>query len=131
MMAIGLLAALVDAQRSGKGRDVDVDLLSTAVHQTSYPATWYLNTGDITGRTARSAHPSVTPSQMFPSADGWFFAMAQLPKFWKVLVEKIGRPELASDPRFLKPADRLQHRDELVAILDEVFRKQPTAYWVE
>lgn len=131
MMAIGLLAALVDAQRSGQGRDVDVDLLSTAVHQTSYPATWYLNTGDITGRTARSAHPSVTPSQMFPSADGWFFVMAQLPKFWTVLVEKLGRPELASDPRFLKPADRLRNRDELVAILDAEFRKHPTAHWVE
>lgn len=131
MMAIGLLAALVDAQRSGQGRDVDVDLLSTAVHQTSYPAMWYLNSGDITGRTSRSAHPTVTPSQMFRTADGWVFIMAQIPKFWTVLVEKIGRPELARDPRFLKSADRLRHRDELTVILDEVFGERPTAHWVE
>lgn len=131
MMAIGLLAALVDAQRSGQGRDVDVDLLSTAVHQTSYPAMWYLNSGDVTGRTSRSSHPTVTPSQMFQTADGWVFVMAQIPKFWTVLVEKIGRPELARDPRFLKPADRLRHRDELTAILDEVFGQQPTAHWIE
>lgn len=131
MMAIGLLAALIDAQRSGQGRDVDVDLLSTAIHQTSYPAMWYLNSGDITGRTSRSAHPTVTPSQMFRTADGWVFVMAQIPKFWTVLVEKIGRPELAHDPRFLKPADRLAHRDELVAILDEVFGERPTAHWIE
>lgn len=131
MMSVGLLAALLDAQRTGQGRDIDVDLLSTAVHQTSYPATWYLNTGDITGRTRRSAHPSVTPSQLFKSADGWVFVMAQLPKFWKVLVQKLGREELASDPRFVTPDDRLRHRDELVAILDDEFVKQPTAYWVE
>lgn len=131
MMAIGLLAALVDAQRSGQGRDVDVDLLSTAIHQTSYPAMWYLNAGDITARTVRSAHPSVTPSQMFPTADGSVFIMAQIPKFWTVLTEKIGRPELAQDPRFLKPADRTRNRDALVAILDAVFATKPTAYWIE
>ena len=130
MMAVGLLAALLDAQRSGLGRDVDVDLLSAAIHQTSYPAMWYLNAGAITGRTSRSAHPSVTPSQMFRTADGWVFVMAQIPKFWTVLVEKLGKPELASDPRFAKPADRRRHRDELVAILDAAFSEQPTAHWI-
>ncbi|AGH47828.1 MULTISPECIES: CaiB/BaiF CoA transferase family protein [Sphingomonadales] len=131
MMAIGLLAALLDAGRSGQGRDVDVDLLSTAVHQTSYPAMWYLNAGDVTGRTSRSAHPSVTPSQMFRTADGWVFVMAQIPKFWTVLLDRLGLPELAEDPRFLKPADRLENRDALVAILDTVFERQPTAHWVD
>ena len=131
MMAIGLLAALVDAERSGTGRDVDVDLLSTAIHQTSYPAMWYMNAGDITARTANSAHPSVTPSQMFRTSDGFVFIMAQIPKFWTVLIEKLGMPQLGQDPRFLKPADRLRHRDELVAIMDAVLETQPTAYWVE
>jgi crotonobetainyl-CoA:carnitine CoA-transferase CaiB-like acyl-CoA transferase len=131
MMAVGLLAALIDAQRTGQGRDVDVDLLSSAIHQTSYPAMWYLNAGDITGRTSRSAHPSITPSQMFRTADGWVFVMAQIPKFWSVLVEKIGRPELAHDPRFLQSVDRRRNRAALVAILDEVFSAQPTAHWIE
>lgn len=131
MMSIGLLAALVDAQRSGIGRDVDVDLLSAAVHQTTYPAMWYLNEGDVTGRVPRSAHPSVTPSQMFRTADGWMFVMAQLPKFWTVLAERTGHPELASDPRFLTSADRLANRDELTATLDAVFSSKPTAHWLE
>ena len=82
IMAVGLLAALLDAQRSGQGRDVDTDLLSAALHQTSYPALWYMNEGDVTGRTPRSAHPSATPSQMVRAADGWMFVMCQLPKFW-------------------------------------------------
>ncbi len=131
IMTIGLLGALVDAQRTGKGRDVDVDLLSAAVHQMSYPALWYLNEGDVTGRVPRSAHPSVTPSQMFRAADGWLFVMAQLPKFWTVLIERIGHPELAADPRFAKPADRLANRDALTQVLDGIFGEQPVAYWMD
>lgn len=131
MMAVGLLAALVDAQRSGVGRDVDVDLLSAAVHQTSYPALWYLNEGEVTGRTARSAHPSVTPSQTFRTADGWIFVMAQLPKFWTVLTTRIGREDLATDPRFATPADRLARRAELSELLDAVFQAHPTRHWID
>lgn len=130
MMSIGLLAALVDAQRSGLGRDVDVDLLGTALHQTSYPAVWYLNTGDVTARAPRSAHPSVTPSQLVRSGDGWVFVMAQLPKFWKVLCDRIGHAELAADPRFATPADRLTNRDVLTGVLDEIFSAHPTSHWL-
>lgn len=131
MMTIGLLAALVDAERSGKGRDVDVDLLSSALHQTSYPALWYLNEGDVTARTSRSAHPSVTPSQMFRTADSWVFVMAQLPKFWTILTDRIGRADLAADARFATPADRLANREALTEELDATFSAQPTAHWME
>ncbi|WEK42192.1 MAG: CoA transferase [Candidatus Sphingomonas colombiensis] len=131
IMTIGLLGALLDAKRSGQGRDVDVDLLSAAIHQTSYPAVWYLNEGDVTQRVERSAHPSVTPSQMFRAADGWVFVMAQLPKFWDALVKLIGRPELAGDPRFVTPADRLANRGALTTILDSVFEQKPVSHWVD
>ncbi len=128
-MAVGLLAALLDASRTGLGRDIDVDLLSSAVHQTNYPALWYLNEGDITKRAPRSAHPSATPSQMFRSADGWMFIMAQLPKFWDILISKLGRADLAADPRFETQATRLSNRDELTQVLDGIFSLQPTAHW--
>ncbi len=128
-MAIGLLAALLDAQRTGTGCDVDVDLLSAAVHQLSYPAMWYMNTGDVTPRAPRGAHPSATPSQMFRAADSWMFVMAQLPKFWAILVERIGHKELADDPRFKTPADRLANRSEMSALLDAIFAEAPVAHW--
>jgi crotonobetainyl-CoA:carnitine CoA-transferase CaiB-like acyl-CoA transferase len=130
MMATGLLAALLDAQRTGVGCDVDVDLLTTALHQTSYPAVWYLNEGDVTGRAPRSAHPSVTPSQLFRSADGWVLVMAQLPKFWTILCERIERRDLLDDARFRTPADRLANRDTLTEELDAVFMREPTRHWI-
>lgn len=131
MMCVGLLAALLDAAKSGEGRDVDVDLLSTALHQTSYPATWYLNEGDVTGRAPRSAHPSVVPSQLFKAADGWLFVMAQMPKFWLRLIEGMGCPELAEDARFATPKARLANRDELTELLDARFQTATVATWVE
>lgn len=129
IMSIGLLAALVDAQRTGKGRDVDTDLFSAALHQTSYPALWYMNEGDETQRTPRSAHPSATPSQMFRAADGWMFVMCQLPKFWDIMLDRLGRADLAADPRFVTNADRLANRDALTALLDAEFSAQPMAHW--
>lgn len=129
IMAIGLLAALVDAQRTGVGRDVDTDLFSAALHQTSYPALWYMNEGEETQRTPRSAHPTATPSQMFRASDGWMFVMCQLPKFWDVLVERLDRGDLAADPRFTTNTDRLANRAALTAILDAEFEKKPMAHW--
>lgn len=131
MLCVGLLSALLDAGRTGEGRDVDVDLLSTALHQTSYPATWYLNEGDVTGRAPRSAHPSVVPSQLFRAADGWLFVMAQMPKFWTRLIEVLGATDLATDPRFATPAARLDNREVLTALLDERFQTATVAQWVE
>lgn len=131
MLCVGLLSALLDAGRTGEGRDVDVDLLSTALHQTSYPATWYLNEGDVTGRAPRSAHPSVVPSQLFRAADGWLFVMAQMPKFWTRLIEVLGATDLATDPRFATPAARLASREVLTALLDERFQTATVAQWVE
>ena len=73
----------------------------------------------------------MVPSQLFRTADGWVFVMAQLPKFWTLLVERIGRPELADDPRFATPAQRLKHRAELTEVLDAHFSREPTAHWLE
>ncbi|MFQ3595385.1 MAG: CoA transferase, partial [Sphingomonadaceae bacterium] len=121
---------ILGARATGRGADYDVALLEAALHQTSYPAMWYLNEGHETGRAPRSAHPSVTPSQLFRTADGWLFVMAQLPKFWERLVDAIGAGALKSDPRFATMSDRLKNRAELTQILDEIFMADTTDHWV-
>jgi len=73
----------------------------------------------------------VTPSQTFRTADGWLFVMAQLPKFWRLLVEGIERPELAADPRFATIPLRLENREALTAELDQTFMTQPTQHWID
>jgi len=131
ILATATLAGILAARATGQGADYDIALLEAALHQTSYPAMWYLNEGHVTGRSPRSAHPSVTPSQLFRTEDGWIFVMAQLPKFWERLVETLGVPELKSDPRFATMAARLENRPALTDILDSIFMTAPTAAWVE
>ncbi len=131
MLATATLAAILDAGKTGKGRDYDISLIDAALHQTSYPAYWYLNENHVVGRAPRSAHPSITPSQTFKSADGWVFVMAQMPKFWALLADTIGAPHLKDDPRFATVPARLENRDQLTTILDGIFLQHPTAFWVE
>jgi crotonobetainyl-CoA:carnitine CoA-transferase CaiB-like acyl-CoA transferase len=71
----------------------------------------------------------VTPSQLFRASDGWVFVMAQLPKFWTILTERIGRGDLADDPRFRTPADRLANRSALTGELDRLFSTAPVSHW--
>ncbi|MBC7519920.1 MAG: CoA transferase [Sandarakinorhabdus sp.] len=130
MLATATLAGILDARATGKGRDLDVCLLDAALHQTSYPATWYLNQGHDIGRTARSAHPSVVPSQLIKSADGWVFVMAQLPKFWARLADELGLGALKDDARFRTNADRFANRDALIALIEAVTITQTTAHWI-
>jgi crotonobetainyl-CoA:carnitine CoA-transferase CaiB-like acyl-CoA transferase len=128
--ALALLSALFGAQRSGEGRDVDVSLFDVALHQLSYPGTWFLNERTRTERLPRSSHPSAVPVQLFRSGDGWIFVMCMTEKFWQELMRVLDTPQIASDPRFATMAARSQHRDELTPILDAEFGKDTTANWL-
>lgn len=130
-MAMGLLAAIIGAMRTGEGRDVDVSLFDVALHQLSYPATWYLNEGHRTERLPRSAHPSTVPCQVYRTADGWVMVMCMLEKFWQTFVEGIGNPAWASESRFSNFAARRDVREELTVLVDDILTTQPTAYWTQ
>ncbi|NKB45699.1 MAG: CoA transferase [Alphaproteobacteria bacterium] len=131
MLAYGVTAAIVKAKKTGEGGDVDVSLMEAALHQLTYPGVWYLNEGLVTGRAPRGAHPSVTPSQLVKSQDGWVFIMCQNPKFWGLLIEGLDRKDLGEDPKFADLSGRLENRAALTVILDEIFSKMPTEAWVE
>ncbi|MEN5209404.1 CoA transferase [Stenotrophomonas terrae] len=130
-MSMGLLAAIIGAMRTGQGRDVDVSLFDVALHQLSYPATWYLNEGHRTERLSRSAHPSTVPCQVYRTADGWVMVMCMLEKFWQTFVEGIGNPAWAAEPRFANFAERRKVRDELTVLVDAILGTQPTAHWTQ
>jgi crotonobetainyl-CoA:carnitine CoA-transferase CaiB-like acyl-CoA transferase len=128
---VGLLSCIIQARTTGKGCDVDVSLFDVAVHQLSYPGTWYINGGPVPSRLARGAHQSVSPVQTVRTRDGWVYVMCMKEKFWQALASLIGRPELVGDPRFATAAARRQHRDELTRVLDEAMSARTTAEWIE
>jgi crotonobetainyl-CoA:carnitine CoA-transferase CaiB-like acyl-CoA transferase len=129
--ALALLAALVGARASGIGRDIDVSLYDVAMNNLNYLGTWYLNEGVKTQRTPRSGHPSLTPSQLYRTADGWLFIMCNKEKFWPLLANLIGRPEWVDDPRYRDFKARLAHRDTLTEELDAVLMQATTAEWLQ
>ena len=129
--AFALLAGITRARATGIGGDVDVSLFDVALHNLNYPGTWYLNAGDVTGRAPRGAHPSLTPSQLYRTKDGWIFIMCNKEKFWRVLAEMIGKPQWADDPDFSNYAARLKNRERLTRMLDEALMAHDTAYWLE
>ena len=126
---LGLLTGLWEANRTGKGRDIDVALLDGAAYQLGYLATWALNCGHVPRKFAHSAHPSLVPSQNFATKDGWVSVLCMKHKFYPILVEKMGRPELADDPRFRTPKDRYDNREALLDILSQEFLKKTNAEW--
>jgi crotonobetainyl-CoA:carnitine CoA-transferase CaiB-like acyl-CoA transferase len=127
---VGLLSCLWNAQRTGRGCDVDVSLFDVALHQLNYSATWYLNSGDAPTRLERSSHFSMAPVQTFPTADGWVFVMCMSDKFWLELLKALDLTGLASDPRFADGHLRHNHRRELTTALDPAFKKRTTAEWL-
>jgi crotonobetainyl-CoA:carnitine CoA-transferase CaiB-like acyl-CoA transferase len=129
--AMGLLAGVLGARSSGVGRDIDVSLFDVALHNLCYVATWYLNAGKAIGREKRSAHPSLTPSQLYKTRDGWVFIMCNKDKFWGVLAQCIGKPEWADAPEYRSFKDRLANRDRLTAELDDVLQARTTDEWMK
>jgi crotonobetainyl-CoA:carnitine CoA-transferase CaiB-like acyl-CoA transferase len=130
MTAFALVSGVVGARATGRGMDVDVSLFDTALHNLSYLATWYLNGGHVQGREPRGSHPSLTPSQLYRTRDGWIFLMCNKEKFWPILTEALGRAEWADDPRFATFKARLAHRELVTQILDEALSQKTTAEWL-
>ncbi len=128
---VGLMVGLFDAQRTGLGRDVDISLLDTAVSMLSYFAIWTLNRDWTAERTRDSAHQTLVPAQNFPTRDGWIVIFCNKEKFWRDLVETLGAPELAEDPRFGSFADRFTHREALLPLLRGRFATRTTADWLD
>lgn len=131
MAGLALVSALLGARATGRGRDVDVNLFDTALANLTYQAAWHLGAGDNPSRQPRSAHLSITPSQLYRTQDGWIFLMCQKEKFWGLLCRLIGREDLTRDPRFDGFAARLRHRDALTEELDRTLMARTTAAWME
>jgi succinate---hydroxymethylglutarate CoA-transferase len=130
-LAYALLAALTSARATGAGRDIDLSLFDMALFNTAYLATWYLNEGVVTGRLPRSAHPALTPCQLYRTRDGWIYIMCNKEKFWPALCEKLGRLEWIGDARLRAFPDRLKHRDTLTELIDRELEQRTTGEWLE
>jgi crotonobetainyl-CoA:carnitine CoA-transferase CaiB-like acyl-CoA transferase len=128
---IAVLAGLWRARRDGVGCDCDVSLFETALHELCYVGVWAASRGYVPPRRPNSGHPSIIPFQNFATADGWIVVACPKEKFWVTLCNALGRPELATDERFVDFGARDRNRDELLPILDGLFAERTSAEWLE
>jgi crotonobetainyl-CoA:carnitine CoA-transferase CaiB-like acyl-CoA transferase len=128
--ALGVLAALLERGRTGEGTVVDVSLYETALGYIGYHLAGYLADGTVpTGQ--GTIFPMVAPYQVFPTADGELMIAGGNDRLFAAVCGVVGLPELVDDPRFRANPDRVENREELVAVLSERLREQPTAEWHE
>jgi len=126
----GILAAVVERIKTGKGAKVATSLLETGVAWTTLAMTAYQATGEVPGP-AGSTSPAAAPYEAFQTADGWIQIAAGNDRLFGKLCEVLHRPEVPRDPRFLTNAVRVPRRVELHEILEHETRKLTAARLME
>lgn len=126
----GILAALQARHKTGRGQHIDICLYDTQVSWLINQGVGYLTDGKVPPRRGND-HPTIVPYGTFPSADGDFILAVGNDGQFRRLVDLLGAPELADDPRFAQNADRVRNRDILVPILTDLTRAQPSAFWIK
>ncbi len=116
--ANGTLAALLQREKTDEGQLVETSLLSTQVALLSFQAQKFLATGESPVRIGNE-HPDITPYETFPSADGYINIGVGTEKFWQAFCDVMDLSELMNDPRFESNSNRLLHRSELVALIEQ------------
>ncbi|AGU52804.1 putative alpha-methylacyl-CoA racemase [Variovorax paradoxus B4] len=126
--AYGVLGALVDRGRTGRGRAVEVSMLEAMCHFNLDAFTHFFSESEVMGPFSR---PSVSQSYVLECADGLWIAlhMSSPEKFWQGLANAIERPRLFADPRFASRESRIAHQEDLIALLGGLFRQQTRAAW--
>jgi crotonobetainyl-CoA:carnitine CoA-transferase CaiB-like acyl-CoA transferase len=129
LAAMGILAAYAHRLKTGEGQWVETSLFEAALVQTYWQSAIALATG-VAPRAMGSAHPLNAPYQAFEALDGWIVVGGANQKNWLRMLDAIGAPELAEDPRFKENAGRMAHLKELEAELAARFEKNTAAHWL-
>ena len=127
-MALGILAALLERQRTGKGQRVDASLLQTGVMFMSYHLLYRQFSG-VNPKPEGSRHTAFAPYGAFRCADGALMIGVSSDKVFHRLCQALEQPGLANDLRFLTNSDRVRNVEALQQRIEEVLLTQPASHW--
>jgi formyl-CoA transferase len=127
---VGVLAALVAREKTGKGQKVDVAMLDGLASLHTYEAAYYLNSKIVPTRIG-TAHRSVVPYQIFPTKSIYIAIVGTLDKFWVSICNVLGMPECATDERFRTLQGRFKNRALVVSMMSEKLMQRDCEEWVE
>jgi formyl-CoA transferase len=128
-LAIGILVALHERERTGVGRWVHTSLLESMVGMLDFQAARYTVEGEVPPQ-AGNDHPTLAPMGMYPTADGYLNIAAAWGHLWRKFCTVIGREDLPDVARFSSPKDRSANRAELNEIISSALAARSTDEWV-
>jgi crotonobetainyl-CoA:carnitine CoA-transferase CaiB-like acyl-CoA transferase len=128
--AIGVLAALRHAERTGEGQYVEVSLFETMTALLQHPMSAWLNAHHLVRRSGNDAAAAV-PYGVFAGSDGKMVIGVLNDREFVRLAAALGHPEWAEDERFRRARDRAAHRDLLLGMMRRVLATRPIAEWLE
>ncbi len=126
--AMGILGALFHKAQSGEGQFVDTSLFEAGIMHTYWQSAIFMASGELPVAMG-SAHPLMAPYQAFQTSDGWLNIGSANQGLWQKLTAFLGVPELADDPHFREPKDRMDNLAELVDELTGFFKTDTTEAW--
>jgi crotonobetainyl-CoA:carnitine CoA-transferase CaiB-like acyl-CoA transferase len=126
---IGILSAVRERDRTGAGGHVGVALFDASVAAMVNQAANYL-IGGVVPRAMGNEHPNIVPYQVFHATDRPFVLAAGNDRLYARTCEVVGLPQLADDPRFATNGARVDHREILIPMLAEAFRREDAATWL-
>lgn len=129
-LAVGLLVAIHERERTGKGRHVHTSLLESMIGMMDFQAARYTVDQEVPPQ-AGNHHPTMGPMGMYPTEDGHINVAAPWGRLWDALCEVIERPDLMSDARFASAHLRSENRDALNVELSSALVMRTTGDWVE
>lgn len=129
-MAVGILAALFERQRSGRGQRVDASLFETGVMLMCYHLLYRQFTGINPGPEG-SRHNAMAPYGAFATADGAIMIGISNDRLFRRLCTALGRDDWAADPRFATNAERVRNRTDIEGPIADVIRNEPSTHWLE
>lgn len=126
---IAILAALHHRSETGEGQAIDIALFDTQIGWLANVASGYLISGQPPKRYG-NGHPSIVPYQTLRAADGWLMVGVGNDTMFDNFCTILGHPQWATDTRFATNKDRVNHRAELIPMIEAAFVHHPVAYWL-
>jgi glutaryl-CoA transferase len=126
---VAVLAAVRHRDLSGEGQYIDLGLLDTQVAWLANQGLNYLTSGASPSRLG-NAHPNIVPYQVLPTSDGHFILAVGNDRQFRRFAAFAGAEHLANDPRFSTNPERVRHRGILIALIEDLTRRHPTAHWL-
>jgi formyl-CoA transferase len=130
LLALGIMMALFDRERTGVGRWVTTSLLEAQVFMLDFQASRWLMEGEVAGQ-AGNDHPTGIPTGVFPTSDGHINIAASSSRVWQRFCHAIGHPEWAEKAEWKTQVGRSKDRKAINAAIAEVTRHKPAAHWIE